>query len=135
MAIDPVLTSTTALRSRDRAGAEHLGELVRTMELVAAEMDAPGQSTTERSVLRSRFHDLQRQVNRLDGIVAGEGLESSGQTPSTGSVTRPDNGANTGTGTDQAPANMAHAERAADAPAASHGPAPVGTSDQVDIIA
>ena len=88
MAIDPVLTSTVTLQTGPRAqaesmsreqGAERLGELVHTMEQVAAALDTPGRSHSERTVLRGRFNDLQRQVNRLDGIVAGEGLESSGQ--------------------------------------------------------
>jgi hypothetical protein len=88
MAIDPVLTSTATLeagprsrqaeRSRE-AGAERLGKLVRTMEQVAEQIDAPGRSESGQIVLRARFNDLQRQVNRLDGIVAGEGLEASGQ--------------------------------------------------------
>jgi hypothetical protein len=62
-----------------RRGAERLNRLVQDMESIAAELDSPSKSRTERTVLRARFNDLQRQVNELDGIVAAEGFESSGQ--------------------------------------------------------
>ena len=89
MAIDPVLTSTEMLNAAQRAlssrasradGAKRLDELVHTRELVAAQLELPGHSQSERSVLTSRLNNLQRQVNQLDGIVAGEGQESSGPT-------------------------------------------------------
>ena len=93
MAIDPVLTSTATLhvgpggrtpRGASQSGAERLaerlGELVRTRKAVAAELDSPGRSHSERTVLTARFNDLQRQVNQLDGIVASEGQESAGPT-------------------------------------------------------
>jgi len=89
MAIDPIRTPNTALqagpgvqvsRSSREAGAERLGELVRARERVAAELETPGPSQSERTVLTARLNDLQRQVNQLDGIVAGEGQESGGAT-------------------------------------------------------
>jgi len=49
-------------------------------ERVAAELETPGPSQSERTVLTARLNDLQRQVNQLDGIVAGEGQESGGAT-------------------------------------------------------
>ncbi len=89
MAIDPVLTSTATLhvgpggrtpRGASQSGAERLGELVRTRNAVPAELDSPGRSHSERTVLTARLNDLQRQVNQLDGIVASEGQESAGPT-------------------------------------------------------
>ena len=90
MAIGPVLTSTARLhvgsgaripRGASQSGVERLGELVRTRKAVAAELDTPGRTHSERTILTARFNDLQRQVNQLDGIVASEGQESAGPTP------------------------------------------------------
>jgi hypothetical protein len=63
---------------RDRI-MKRVDELVKGMETLAHRMSAEGVSTTRRSVLVSRFNELQRQVNRIDGIVGGEGREASGQ--------------------------------------------------------
>jgi hypothetical protein len=64
---------------RERA-QQRLGQLVASLEAVASRLDSDSTaSTSARSVLRTRFNDLQRQVNRLDGIVAGEGFGARGQ--------------------------------------------------------
>jgi hypothetical protein len=54
------------------------------MENVAERLHAENVSSTRRSVLVSRFNELQRQVNRIDGIVGGEGREASGQAAASG---------------------------------------------------
>ncbi|MBT3345250.1 MAG: hypothetical protein HN712_26470 [Gemmatimonadetes bacterium] len=76
--INAAAASNPSASPRERA-QQHLGRLVASLEAVASRIDANDTSQTERTVLRTRFHDLQRQVNRLDGIVAGEGLEARGQ--------------------------------------------------------
>lgn len=47
--------------------------LVRGMEAVAQRLSSDEVSTSQRSVLVSRFNDLQRRVNELDGVVGSEG--------------------------------------------------------------
>ena len=64
---------------RERA-QQRLGQLVASLEAVARRLDSDStESTSARTILRTRFNDLQRQVNRLDGIVAGEGFGARGQ--------------------------------------------------------
>jgi len=53
--------------------------LVRGMEALAQRIASDKVSSSQRSVLVSQFNDLERQVNRLDGIVGGEGREAQGQ--------------------------------------------------------
>ena len=53
--------------------------LVSRMESVAQRISARNMSASQRSVLVSRFNDLTRQVNLMDGIVAGEGQEVRGR--------------------------------------------------------
>ena len=74
-------TAVSNPNASPRERAQHrLGRLVASLEAVASRLDSDSTaSTTERTVLRTRFNDLQRQVNRLDGIVAGEGFEARGQ--------------------------------------------------------
>lgn len=84
---------------RDRI-MKRVDELVKGMETLAQRMNAEGVSTTRRSVLVSRFNELQRQVNRIDGIVGGEGREASGQQAVVAS----------GTGTDAAAGNASTGE-------------------------
>ncbi len=47
--------------------------LVRSMEAVAQRLSSEEVSTSQRSVLVSRFNELQRRVNELDGVVGSEG--------------------------------------------------------------
>ena len=56
-----------------------LDALVEGMGALAEKMSSKKVSSSQRSVLLSRFNDLQRQVNRIDGIVGGEGRETQGQ--------------------------------------------------------
>lgn len=53
--------------------------LVEGMGALAEKMSSKKVSSSQRSVLMSRFNDLQRQVNRIDGIVGAEGRETQGQ--------------------------------------------------------
>ena len=48
-------------------------KLVQSMESLAERMSSKQLNKTQRSVMVTRFNDLQRQVNELDGIVVGEG--------------------------------------------------------------
>jgi hypothetical protein len=61
-----------------RGGPARLGRLVRRLEAIAEELTSATKTHAERTVLRARYADLQRRVNELDGIVAGEGYEVSG---------------------------------------------------------
>lgn len=63
---------------RDRI-MKRVDELVKGMETLAQRMQDEGVSTTRRSVLYSRYNELQRQVNRIDGIVGSEGQETRAQ--------------------------------------------------------
>ena len=47
--------------------------LVRGMEAVAQRLSTDEVSTSQRSVLVSRFNELQRRVNEIDGVVGSEG--------------------------------------------------------------
>ncbi|MFH1568261.1 MAG: hypothetical protein ABIL09_09715, partial [Gemmatimonadota bacterium] len=64
-------------RAPVQAQRERLASLKDSLERVAARLrsDEP-RTTAQRSVLVARFNDLQRQVNLLDGLVAGEGQEA-----------------------------------------------------------
>ncbi|MBT4504051.1 MAG: hypothetical protein HOC74_40345 [Gemmatimonadetes bacterium] len=53
--------------------------LVQGMEALAQRISSDKVSSSQRSVLVSQFNDLERQVNRLDGIVGSEGRETQGQ--------------------------------------------------------
>ena len=64
-----------------------LDNLVQSMESVAVRLDSESMSSSQRTVLRTRFNDIQRQVNRLDGIVAGEGQGARGQRQATHATT------------------------------------------------
>lgn len=57
---------------------QRLDNLVQSLESVAVRLDSESMSPTQRTVLRTRFNDIQRQVNPLDGIVAGEGQGARG---------------------------------------------------------
>jgi hypothetical protein len=52
---------------------ERVDRLVKGMESLAQHISSDRVSTTQRSVMVSRFNDLQRRVNELDGIVGSEG--------------------------------------------------------------
>ena len=71
---------------RERALAR-VDVLVGGMEVLAERISSKKVSSSQRSVLMSRFNDLQRQVNRIDGIVGGEGRETQGQKSLNGSPT------------------------------------------------
>lgn len=68
-----------AAQQSHRGGVARLGRLVRRLEAVAEQLASPSTTGAARSVLQARYSDLQRRVNELDGIVAGEGYEVSGQ--------------------------------------------------------
>ncbi len=68
---------------RDRI-VHRVDQLVQGMEGVAERLHADNVTSARRSVLVSRFNELQRQVNRIDGIVGGEGREASGQAAAAG---------------------------------------------------
>lgn len=63
---------------RDRI-MKRVDKLVRGMETLAQRIASEEVSSTQRSVLVSRLNDLQRQINRIDGIVGSEGREVKGQ--------------------------------------------------------
>ena len=48
-------------------------KLVQGMESLAERMSSKQLNKTQRSIMAMRFNDLQRQVNKLDGIVVSEG--------------------------------------------------------------
>ncbi|MFH1570811.1 MAG: hypothetical protein ABIL09_22655, partial [Gemmatimonadota bacterium] len=84
-------------------------------------------TTAQRSVLVARFNDLQRQVNLLDGLVAGEGQEARSEAAVAGA---------------QAPAagRLTRGEAATDAAVPTNAPpagvAPTGTEGrQLDVVA
>lgn len=52
-----------------------LQSLVGGLESVASRIASGNVSKRQRTILMTRFNDLQRKVNELDGIVAGEGQE------------------------------------------------------------
>lgn len=52
---------------------DRVDRLVRGMEAVAKRLSEDKVSTTQRSVLVSRFNDMQRRVNQIDGVVGSEG--------------------------------------------------------------
>ena len=63
-----------AVRSDRREQAlDRVDRLVPGMEAVAQTLSSDQISSTQRSVLVSRFNDLQRRVNRIDGVVGSEG--------------------------------------------------------------
>lgn len=53
-----------------------LQSLVEGIESVASRIASGNVSKRQRTILMTRFNDLQRKVNELDGIVAGEGQEA-----------------------------------------------------------
>lgn len=113
-----------------RGGPARLGRLVRRLEAIAEELSSAAKTHSERTVLRARYVDLQRRVNELDGIVAGEGYEVSGH----------DRVARSGEGrpTPSAPRPQA-APAGARAPDAAHGQGPAEPPGdgrpQVDVVA
>ena len=58
--------------------ARRLDVLVSDLEAVAERISRGDVSTSQKTALIAEFNDLERQVNQLDGIVAGEGQEASG---------------------------------------------------------
>jgi len=52
---------------------DRVDHLVRGMEAVAQRLSSEEVSTSQRSVLVSRFNELQRRVNEIDGVVGSEG--------------------------------------------------------------
>ena len=52
---------------------DRVDRLVRGMESVARRLSSDQISSTQRSVLVSRFNDMQRRVNQIDGVVGSEG--------------------------------------------------------------
>lgn len=74
-AIAPAAGNST----RRRQAQGQMESLVSRMESVAQRISARNMSASQRSVLVSRFNDLTRRVNLLDGIVAGEGQEIRGR--------------------------------------------------------
>ena len=65
--------------STRRQAQGQMESLVSRMEAVAQRISARNMSASQHSVLVSRFNDLTRQVNLMDGIVAGEGQEVRGR--------------------------------------------------------
>jgi hypothetical protein len=65
--------------NRRRQAQDQMENLVSRMESVAQRISAQNVSASQRSVLVSRFNDLTRRVNLMDGIVAGEGQEVRGR--------------------------------------------------------
>jgi len=69
-----VQNRVTAQRQEQRTRVlERVDQLVRGMEAVAQRLSSDNVSTAQRSLLVSRFNDLQRRVNEIDGIVGSEG--------------------------------------------------------------
>ena len=72
----------TSSRSRSEQIRERklnrLQSLVGGLESVASRIASGNVSKRQRTILMTRFNDLQRKVNELDGIVAGEGQEVGG---------------------------------------------------------
>ena len=65
---------TVAARSERREQVlDRVDRLVRGMEAVAQRLSSDQVSSTQRSVLVSRFNDLQRRVNQIDVVVGSEG--------------------------------------------------------------
>ena len=56
-----------------------LNVLVSNLDAVAERISRGNVSMSQKTALIAEFNDLERQVNELDGIVAGEGQEASGQ--------------------------------------------------------
>lgn len=134
----PVVANSPSASPRERA-QQRLGRLVASLEAVASRIDADNTSQTERTVLRTRFNDLQRQVNSLDGIVSGEGLEARGQdrvsrapTASTEAPARPQ------TSQDRVEIAQANTEAAAPSapsvPVASPTPTPPTGAEGLDMV-
>ncbi len=69
-----VQNRATAQRQEQRTRVlERVDQLVRGMEAVAQRLSSDDVSTAQRSLLVSRFNDLQRRVNEIDGVVGSEG--------------------------------------------------------------
>ena len=65
---------TAAARSERREQVlDRVDRLVRGMEAVAQRLSSDQVSSTQRSVLVSRFNDLQRRVNQIDDVVVQVG--------------------------------------------------------------
>ena len=76
------LAQAQAQNSKDQDRArilDRVDALVRGMESLAQRISADGLSSSQRSAARSRFNELEQQINRIDGIVGGEGREAQGQ--------------------------------------------------------
>jgi hypothetical protein len=58
---------------------ERVDALVRGMESLAERIASDGLSSSQRTVLASRFNQMERQVNEIDGVVGGEGREVAGR--------------------------------------------------------
>ena len=54
---------------RERA-LDRVDQLVREMEAVAKRLSSEQVSSTQRPVLVSRFNNIQRRVNQIDGVVS-----------------------------------------------------------------
>ena len=115
--------------SRLRTQRDHLAGLKDSMEQVATKLRSGGAATqAQRTALVARFNDLQRQVNELDGIVAGEGQEARAQGQVAGAPVRPQATRGTVPQGDAGPAPTA----------ATPTPAAAGTTtegDQVNVVA
>ena len=67
------LRALAAQADRRERVLERVDQLVRGMEAVAKRLSSEQVSSTQRSVLISRFNDMQRRVNEIDGVVGSEG--------------------------------------------------------------
>ena len=62
-----------AVRAYRRAQVfDRVERLVRGMESVAQRLSSDQISSAQRSVLVSRFNDMQRRVNQIDGLIGSE---------------------------------------------------------------
>ncbi len=79
--------------SRLRVQRDRLAHLKDSMQRVADKLRSPeGSTKAQRTALRAQFNDLQREVNELDGIVAGEGQEAQAKGEVSGAPVRPHRG-------------------------------------------
>ena len=68
------LRAQAAQADRRERVLERVDQLVRGMEAVAKRLSSEQVSSTQRSVLISRFNDMRRRVNEIDGVVGSEGV-------------------------------------------------------------
>jgi len=116
-------------QSRLRTQRERLAGLKDSMSQVAAKLRSEEPPTkAQRTALVARFNDLQRQVNELDGIVAGEGQEARAQGQMAGARAAPQRAASAEAAPVTEPASASGRPSTAKAGTA-------GQSGQMDVVA